>query len=45
MKIVVICWLHTGDPDVQESQACPQTQQVGLLTSLIAGIIEHFNVH
>ena len=22
MKIVVICWLHTGDPDVQESQAC-----------------------
>ena len=26
MKIVVICWLHTGDPDVQESQACPQTQ-------------------
>ena len=24
--IVVICWLHTGDPDVQESQACPQTQ-------------------
>ena len=26
MKIVLICWLHTGDPDVQESQACPQTQ-------------------
>ena len=26
MTIVVICWLHTVDPDVQESQACPQTQ-------------------
>ena len=30
MKIVVICWLHTGDPDVQESQACPHVVSVTL---------------
>ena len=27
MKIVVICWLHTGDPDVQESQSAKHVRR------------------